>query len=63
MLISCVVAAEMNTGAAVLKGLPSSELELDAIAEKMKERRRSGSELESDGEWYHERECEATQLN
>jgi len=53
----------MNTGAAVLKGLPSSELELDAIAEKMKERRRSGSELESDGEWYHERECEATQLN
>ena len=31
--------------------------------QRMKERRRSGSGLESDGEWYHERECEATQLN
>ena len=59
MLISCAVAAVMETGAAMLNGLPSSRHGKEE--QRMKERRRSGRGLESDGEWYHERECEATQ--
>ena len=37
MLISCAVAAVMEIVAVMLNGLPSSELELDAMARKNRE--------------------------